>query len=195
MGHLVRFPDPDYPVEIDLRNPILAALWAWLIPGAGHVYQRRYAKAVLYAVCILGTYFFGLFLGDGKVVYASFRRPDVRYPYLCQMFVGLPALPALVQRQRVMGGSERKRPLWGGYMAPPRDVREQDPDELASWHRRLKGKFELGTLYTMVAGLLNLLAIYDAYAGPVWLPPEEKAKKDQPASGGGASGADRDGSS
>jgi hypothetical protein len=28
-------------------------------------------------------------------------------------------------------------------------------------------RFELGTLYTMVAGLLNVLAIWDAYGGPV----------------------------
>lgn len=195
MGHLVRFPDPDYPVEIDLRNPILAALWAWLIPGAGHFYQRRYAKAVLYAVCILGTYFFGFFLGDGKVVYASFRRPDVRYPYLCQVFVGLPALPALVQRHRVLGSRPPQDPLWNGVMAPPRNVREQEADELASWHRRLKGRFELGTLYTMVAGLLNLLAIYDAYAGPVWMPPEDKAKKGKPDSEDGASGSEPAGSS
>ena len=100
MNSIVRSPDPDHPVEIDLRNRYLAVLWAWLIPGAGHFYQRRYAKAVLYFVCILGTFFFGLGLGGGRVVYASFRRPDMRYPYLCQVFVGLPALPALVQRQR-----------------------------------------------------------------------------------------------
>ncbi len=103
MSYIIRSPDPDDPVEIDLRNRYLAALWAWLIPGAGHVYQRRYAKAILYAVCILGTFFFGLGLGRNKVVYASFRRPDMRYPYICQVFVGLPALPALVQRQRSHG--------------------------------------------------------------------------------------------
>ena len=63
-------------------------------------------------------------------------------------------------------------------MAPPKQpVREQEPDELAYWHRLLKGRFELGTLYTMVAGLLNVLAIYDAYAGPVFVSPEEEKKK------------------
>jgi hypothetical protein len=178
MNYIVRSPDPDHPVEIDLRNRYLAALWAWLIPGAGHFYQRRYAKAVLYFVCILGTFFFGLGLGGGKVVYASFRRPDMRYPYLCQVFVGVPALPALVQRQRVMRSQNPQEPLWNGWMAPPtQPVHEQEPDELAYWHRLLKGKFELGTLYTMVAGLLNVLAIYDAYAGPVFVSAEEEKRK------------------
>ena len=27
--------------------------------------------------------------------------------------------------------------------------------------------FELGTVYTLIAGLLNILAIYDAWGGPV----------------------------
>jgi hypothetical protein len=140
----------------------------------------------LYAVCILGTYFFGFELGDRRVVYASFRRPDMRYPYLCQVFVGLPALPALVQRQRVMRGD---LPLWDGFMAPPsQPVREQHADELADWHRRIKGRFELGTLYTMVAGLLNVLAIYDAYAGPVFLATEQKNDKPPPEDGASDSG-------
>ena len=35
----------------------------------------------------------------------------------------------------------------------------------------------------MIAGLLNVLAIYDAYGGPLVIPPEEKKKsKDDPES-------------
>jgi hypothetical protein len=181
MDTIVTSPDPDYPLTIRLRNAPLAALWAWLIPGAGHLYQRRYAKGLLFMVCILGTYFFGLAIGDGKVVYASFRRPDVRYPYLCQLGVGLPALPALVQRQRVIGSDPPREPLWNGFMAPPRQpVIEQEPDQLADWHKELKAYFELGTLYTMIAGLLNILVIYDAYAGPVFIVHEDQKKNKPP---------------
>lgn len=177
MDMFVRSPDAAYPMEIPLRNPPLAAFWAWLIPGAGHFYQRRYAKGTIFSVCILGIYFFGLAIGEGKVVYASFQQPDVRYPYLCQVAVGLPALPALVQRQRVRAG----RPLlWNGLMAPPVVKGEQVADELAQWHRDLKGNFELGTLYTMIAGLLNILVIYDAYAGPVFMLAENRQDKPPP---------------
>ena len=42
---------------------------------------------------------------------------------------------------------------------------------------RLRGYFELGTAYTMIAGLLNLLAVYDAWGGPVF-PVETKKKED-----------------
>jgi hypothetical protein len=69
-------------------------------------------------------------------------------------------------------------------MAPPaQPVTEQRADELADWHRRIKGRFELGTLYTMVAGLLNVLVIYDAYAGPVFLTREQKGDKPPPKEG------------
>jgi len=45
----------------------------------------------------------------------------------------------------------------------------------------------MGTIYAMVAGLLNLLAVYDAFAGPMIITPEmrrklEEKKKKQPDS-------------
>jgi hypothetical protein len=176
-------------LEIDLRNPAWAAFWAWLWPGAGHLYQRRYAKGILFMVCILGTFFAGLTLGNGHVVYASWEKNDKRWQYFCQLGVGAAALPALLQRHRKQNDQEF---LLGGFMAPPRYVaqsdhpRELERDELARWHLDLNSRFELGTLYTMIAGLLNVLAIYDALAGPVVTssesptnkpPPEPKKKK------------------
>ncbi|MBM4090384.1 MAG: hypothetical protein FJ276_13325 [Planctomycetes bacterium] len=153
-------------IEIDLRQPGLAAFWAWLWPGAGHLYQRRYAKGLLFMVCILTTYFFGFAMGGGRVVYASWTETDKRWQYLCQLGVGLPALPAVVQNRRMA----KNRPLWlDGLMAPPRpgQYAGAPDDELAQWHKKYHLFFDLGTLYTMIAGLLNILAIYDAFAGPV----------------------------
>ena len=48
------------PVEVDLKDPVVAALLAWFLPGAGHLYQGRHAKGILYMACILTTFFFGL---------------------------------------------------------------------------------------------------------------------------------------
>jgi len=39
--------------------------------------------------------------------------------------------------------------------------------QLSLWHRRLGRFFDIGTLYTMLAGMLNLLVVYDAWAGPM----------------------------
>jgi hypothetical protein len=38
----------------------------------------------------------------------------------------------------------------------------------------------MGTLYTMIAGLLNVLAIYDAYAGPVIVIAKDETDTDKP---------------
>lgn len=167
------------PVPVKLKNPWLAAFYAWLWPGAGHFYQGRNAKGILFMVCVLSTYFFGFTLGNGRVVYASFKKPDFRYAYLCQVGVGLPSLPALVQYRRFNSG---KPPLFGmEMMMPPGPVnRLTGSDPLAKWHDELKGFFEVATLYTMIAGLLNMLAIYDAFAGPVFPQPEEKQKRGPP---------------
>jgi len=187
-------PADDQTLEIDLRDPNLAAFLAWLWPGAGHLYQRRYPKAVLFMVCILGTYFFGLTLGDNKVVYASWNRIEKRWQFIPQVAVGLPAAPALVQ---AVAGRSDGQPLFGGFMAGPQPEepqrrageREEEyrsrlnyerANELSDWHNDLNIRFELGTLYTMIAGLLNILAIWDAWGGPVVSEPGGKDKERGP---------------
>ncbi len=169
--------DSQLPAEevIDLKDPVVAAVLGWLVPGLGHIYQGRTRKGVLFMVTILSTFFYGLFISEGRAVYASWVEGDKRLPYLCQVCVGLPALPALVQTYLVRNGRE---PLFGGIMAPPADI-----GQLNDLWKKLNRQLDLGTVYTMIAGLLNVLAVYDAYGGPVRLEPEEppdRKKEDEP---------------
>ena len=75
-------------------------------------------------------------------------------------------------------------PLFDGAMKPPRlPNHENDPGELGDWNRQYGRDFDLGTLYTMVAGLLNILVIYDALDGPAIgdgepTPPDDPKKPD-----------------
>ena len=109
-------------IEIELKDPRLAAFLAWLVPGLGHFYQGRTGKGVLFFVCIVGTFYYGLYIGGGRVVYASTsavvsRQFLERWQYICQVGVGLPALPALIQTIRVEGHNE---PLFGdNFLRPP----------------------------------------------------------------------------
>lgn len=160
-------------IEIDLRDPYLAGFLAWLVPGAGHIYQRRYGKGILFFVCILGTFLYGLWLGGGRVVYASWTPQDRRWPYPCQLGAGAVTLPAVVQNYRVRHSNPPKEPLWGGFMKPP------TMPELDAWQGELATYFDLGTTYTMVAGLLNVLAIYDALAGPLIIVPHRRKEEDE----------------
>jgi len=58
----------------------------WILPGLGHVAQRRFAKAAYFGLLVLGTYGLGLWLGEGASVSAH------RYPYhlIGQYGAGLP---------------------------------------------------------------------------------------------------------
>jgi hypothetical protein len=187
------------PPEIDLRDARLAAFLAWLIPGLGHIYQRRTGPGLLFMITILGIFAYGMWLGDGRVVYAATTNPignfskfKERLHYVCQLGIGLPALPALVQTWRVESG---KQPL-GEFERPPytpadieriwgptsdgeamfESIRRSPDDsgsmvlhegEIQMWQHDSAFKWEVATVYTMMAGLLNILAICDARWGPL----------------------------
>ncbi|WP_339732955.1 DUF6677 family protein [uncultured Gimesia sp.] len=86
--------------KIELKNPVIAAILAFLIPGAGHFYQGRTFKAAIYCFCILSTFFCGMALGDWKTVYYQSQPGKRTLGYFAQVGVGLPAIPALVQTSR-----------------------------------------------------------------------------------------------
>jgi TM2 domain-containing membrane protein YozV len=86
--------------RIPFKNRWLAGVFAWLIPGAGHLYQGRWFKGIVCGLCVLGTFFFGLQLGDWGVVYWKQDPLNMLNPYYAQFFVGLPAIPSLLQSRR-----------------------------------------------------------------------------------------------
>ncbi len=181
----------DESISIDFKNRWLAAFLAWLVPGLGHFYQGRIGKGVLFSVGILSIYFIGCWmssdpqLGSARVVYVPQTLGESRLMSYCQTLVGLPSFPAWYQSRRVQAGNP---PILNGLMAPP----QADPDQRIEQHVSmalaaqpslsrcyfvLRGRFEVALMYTLVAGLLNVLAIWDAFGGPVLLLKSEKSKK------------------
>lgn len=169
--------------KIELRNPVVAGILAWLLPGAGHWYQKRYFKAALFALSIWPVLIAGLFIGTyveespddpavrqvnfARTVYCSWRPDDKRLYFIPQACVGCVALPAIMQ-------AKAKRDADGSFgstaFAPPRvasefQSRPNQPD-LNDIIRHLYSWFDLSTIYTVVAGLLNLFVIFDAIGGP-----------------------------
>ncbi|MFM8188153.1 MAG: DUF6677 family protein [Pirellula sp.] len=187
-------------VEVDLKNPAFAAFLAFLFPGAGHYYQGRKRKAILFAVCILGLFITGFIIGRGRVVYAypntfkvtnipkmlskkgweeiaSNSYQDFRIHSYAQAMVGIPAFPMILQ-SRIGPKPVNEQFLWG-FMAPPPigNPGDGNPDWLSKWNNEDSASFDLGSLYTAIAGLLNLLVIFDAYAGPMPIPIGQTKKK------------------
>lgn len=187
---------PDDGSVIDLRNPALAALLSWLLPGLGQCYQGRSLKGGLFMGSLLAAVVLGLWLGGGRVVYASWRPGETRLAFLGQAGIGALAIPALLQSARLHGPARQPwlaspwfaPPLKAGQLVTPvyaagvlaretglglNAFGDQPPlrqcrfDQLSAWHARLGRFFEIGTLYTVLAGMLNLLVVYDAWAGPL----------------------------
>lgn len=161
---------------LDLRNRELAALLAWLLPGAGHFYQRRYLKSAIFFIAIMSTFGLGMLVAGGRCVYASWNHVEKRWQYALQAGIGLPALPAAYQAYRLSNGQFT---VLDDFMAPPETL-----GELSEWNAETSSGFDMGTLYTMIAGLLNILVIFDAWGGP--LPPPAKHPRDKSEPEGGS---------
>lgn len=193
------------PTPVHLPNPKLAALLAWIFPGLGHLYQGRRAKGVLFMASIVSLFVAGMVIGKGQVVYASTLPltpvPAYLYdgwPFICQSGIGVVAIPGWIERSRYMAGEEAL--LVSAFFPPPTGQRAADeraallvsedesgnqvrhPDGPAKRRYDLGFRFEVGMVYTVIAGLLNLLVVYDAHSGPM-LAEEEKNDDDTAPSG------------
>lgn len=168
-------PDTGTDETIKLRDPALAAFLTWLLPGLGHWYQGRRFKAVLFGASIIGIYMVGLWIGRGQVVYWTWISPlkdseNFRLSFIFQSFVGGFTLPGMLQGLLSYFG---KAPILEGFMAAP------PQDAVNALHLKIGKLVEIGTVYTAVAGLLNILAIMDAFGGPVRYRQEEPGSDDQ----------------
>jgi len=75
-----------------MKRSLLAVLFAWLLPGAGHWYVGQRAKGVLFCFFLIALFALGVLLTNGAGV-------DVHHhPYalVLQACTGTPALVALV---------------------------------------------------------------------------------------------------
>ena len=141
--------------RLNLKNRNVAAVLAFLIPGAGHWYQGRCFKAAIYSVCILSTFFWGQAMAEWKGVYFRwqdfegnnrFRTRDRTIGYLSQVLVGLPSLPAIVQWQRYSSGNDAESrdfsKLEGSIDAEFRGYAKSEASN-DSWEGIVSGKIQL----------------------------------------------------
>lgn len=134
-------PDP-----LNLRNRFVAGVLAILLPGLGHAYQRRWGKAILFFTLIGLLFWTGIGLGTYKSIYYRMDDREWRLEVFAQAFAGAWAWPALL---------------------PAGDL-EAWHDSIDDLHRTRGRDMELARLFTLIAGLLNLLVIADAVDGPAY---------------------------
>ncbi len=163
------------------ENGPTAAFLSYLVPGLGQIYQGRVGKGVLFFVCIYTMFFYGMYLGSWKNVFIVVDGPDTpgwadnipfgrsaivkrlldRPHFGGQFFVGIAAWPALYQAWVYDPHQDRDPPL-NGFMRQPRE------EVLMDLQRNGDKTWDLAWVYTVIAGVLNVMVIYDAYAGPAF---------------------------
>ena len=130
-----------------------AAIAAWLLPGLGHLLIGEVKRGLILATAIGSLWIGGLFVGGISVIQFKTDKDQVRPWFLGQMLIA----PSLV----VEYTHDRYRAHYPGPEPDP------DPDGLTLYEPSYARPYEIGTLYTALAGLLNLLAIIDvAYREP-----------------------------
>lgn len=174
----------------------LAGLLSYLVPGLGQISQGRLGKGLLFLVCIYALFFYGQYLGSGTVTRQTDARtetyrvasnvylPDTaaannpfnlpqlaanlynRPQFAGQFWIGIAAWPAVWQYWH--GGDDRgeergARSFLGEYQRTPSD------EALNAVHTAGDKTLELGWVYTVIAGVLNIMVIYDAIAGPAFV--------------------------
>ena len=165
-------PSPARPPSRPQYDP-LAGILSYLVPGLGQLYQGRFAKGLLFFVCLYGLFFYGMYLGSWKNVYIELAerneqagQPNLRsrvtslvlarIRYAGQFWIGVAAWPALMQHFDV------PVPINKDFQKMPseRELNDLQRDGDKTW--------DLGWVYTVIAGVLNVLVIYDAVAGPAF---------------------------
>lgn len=164
-------PGTPVPPAATPLNPF-AALLSYLVPGLGQIYQGRFGKGLLFFVCLYGLFFYGMHLGSWKNVYLAdvagqfgpSRVPAVvrncweRLQFLGQFWIGVAAWPAILQY------NNKPVPFNKDFQKAPQG------DEINDLQRDGDKTWDLAWVYTVIAGVLNILVIYDALAGAAFAP-------------------------
>jgi TM2 domain-containing membrane protein YozV len=182
----VRSPSP-------VRPDLFAAVLSYLVPGLGQIYQGRVGKGLLFLVSLYGLFFYGMWLGQWSNVFiadTAARNPAWRLPvwatnlynrphFAGQFWIGVAAWPAVWHythdpANQARGPINNRPDFIAKFEAAPSE------DELNELQRDGDKHWDLGWVYTVIAGVLNVLVIYDALAGPAFGPEAEAGKSAEP---------------
>jgi len=141
---------------------IVAAALAWLLPGAGHVYLGRWKRGIILFLAIAATFWTGVAVGGVMTVDSRYDR----WWFYAQSLTGVHGLVGWCRQHRQYEALDRD----------PRVQQETSTSNDRSDRRQMRsdqllqaeGKSlaypaeNIARAYTGVAGLLNLLCIFDA---------------------------------
>ncbi|MDQ3180940.1 MAG: hypothetical protein M3Q33_10515 [Acidobacteriota bacterium] len=117
-----------------MDNSFLIGIISWLLPGVGHLIQRRFVRGIIIGIIVWTMFIIAVI--SGGAYYPGFDFKDGALLYLLNIFArfgnGLGALISFF-------------------------LSSSPPPNVASW-----ATFEYGGRFLEIAGLLNYMAIMDA---------------------------------
>lgn len=141
----------------------MAAILAFLLPGAGHYYLGEPKRAALIAVGILGLFFGGILIGGIDVIDS---KEDTIW-FAGQAIVGPLAFGADYLHQHHFkvtdpGTGQVRSARPGEVRGPDGKAAPAKAGQLPPNSKSIGRMNELGTLFATIAGMLNLIVIIDA---------------------------------
>jgi TM2 domain-containing membrane protein YozV len=185
---MIADPRRGKPAAAPFKLDPFAALLSYLVPGLGQIYQGRVAKGVLFLMSLYGLFFYGMYLGQWSNVFladSADANPAWRLPrwatnlynrphFAGQFWIGAAAWPAILHYNRepanaARGPIDNRHDFFTKFEAAPSEKELNDLQRDGDKH------WDLGWVYTVIAGVLNVLVIYDAFAGPAFSDRSEAA--------------------
>jgi TM2 domain-containing membrane protein YozV len=142
------------------KNPPMAALavlLAWLVPGLGHVYMGRVARGIVIMVAVSATFWAGMGLGGAMTV----DPQNERWWFIADMFTGVQGVGAWQYEQRTLNDVIAKNDLPADAAINPRYIYNLDQVLQQKGIALVTPVETIARAYSGVAGLLNLLCIFD----------------------------------
>lgn len=195
-----RHPDTPHDPGPDASSiNLLAGGAALLVPGAGQVVRGELKRGVLAGVGVLFLFFAGLFIGGIDVVDS---RED-RVWFVGQALTGPLAFVVDTVHQSAFKAHDQANPQGPRRSGRPDEHRVRDAAGRPVWEPLTREQIdsgmgppnvksvgrvnEVGTLFCTIAGMLNLIIIFDAFIPPVWRRHDGTAAGESGSgSGGGA---------
>lgn len=178
-----RTPADDKP---NYAAALLAGTLAWVIPGAGHMYLGRAVRGIILCICINGLFWAGVAFG-GVFTVEPLRE---RWWFAAQVGAGASGLAAWFRQKQFRQALTHEAglpPMPPPSLAGAQHWWERYDEALAEKNLALRFPTDsVARSYSGIAGMLNLLCIFDAimlgllghFGEP---PPEEKPRKEPPA--------------
>ncbi len=164
----------------------LALVFAWIVPGLGHLLIGQRARGIIFLLTINGLFAGGLLIGGIRAI----NPPEQPIWTYTQLLAGAPMIIASKLQKQAEKNFELLQDEYRSNRPEEWDTSPKKIDErkayakdfiaqhpLFSYHPKVQ---DIGSVYCGIAGMLNLLVMFDVLLRITGTTREEPAAKSKP---------------